>query len=76
MEGDDEKDVLLKLQQYLNNIPPGNLDCLDSCITSEEELCHIAEKLANWESKYYLLGLEYHEIKDIKSQQDNPVVQR
>ena len=62
MDGDD-KNIYLKMQSYLNKIPPGMHCCLEDCIESKQELCDIAGKLTDWETKYGLLGLSFREFK-------------
>ena len=75
MDGDG-KNISLKMQRYLNKIPTGTHCHLEDCIESEQELCDIAEKLTDWESKYGLLDLTFTESKDICKKESDPKLQR
>ena len=74
MDGDGN--ISLKMQCYLNKIPPGMHCHLDNCIESEKELCDIAGKLTDWKHKYDILGLTYTELLDITDKESHPKLQR
>jgi len=64
-----------KLQNYLCFIPEQYMESLDEPI-NQEIICEAAKNLEGWDVKYYLLELDYDEVKDIKIDNSSAKSQR